>query len=149
MDHLLSEGSNLPMAMKRCIRRTRSNPSANQWLCVTPCAITNTALNATQYRDGINIRYGWDPKGLPATCVCGKNKRNALGHALICMSGGGVVGRHNIIKNELAFLAGEELSHSPFHVVKEVSLLNARCQQPVLNNSRRREISAPDRYRER
>ena len=38
------------------------------------------------------------------------------------MSGGGVIGRHDIIRDELYFLAGEALTHSSFHVEREVPL---------------------------
>ena len=38
------------------------------------------------------------------------------------MSGGGVIGRHDITRDELYFLAGEALTHRSFHGEREVSL---------------------------
>ena len=129
-DALLSRDSGLPEAMKKCMKRARDHTSANQWLFVTPCVMSKTVLTPHQFRDAINIRYGYDPIGLPVICECGNNKRNTLEHSLTCKSGGGVVGRHDIIKDELAFLAGEALSHSSFHVEKEVTLLGNRLPPP-------------------
>ena len=121
-DSLLSPESRLPAPMKRCMKRAREHPEANQWLFVTPSAISRTTLTPLQFQDGLNSRYGRDPKGIPTVCECGKNARNDLAHALTCMSGGGVVGRHNIIRDELAYLAREALTRGAFSVEKEVPL---------------------------
>ena len=130
MDNLLSRESTIPEVTKRCLKRARDHASVNQWLFVSPCAISKTVLTPHQFRDGLSVRYGRDPLDLPAVCECGKQERNTLGHALTCKTGGGVVGRHDIIRDELAYLAGEALSHSAFHVMKEEPL---QQHQPPLS----------------
>ena len=62
-------------------------------------------LTKAEFRDGIALRYGWEPSKLPATCACGEVFD--VVHALHCPKGGYTHIRHNDIRDSLANLMNE------------------------------------------
>ena len=63
-------------------------------------------LNALSLsRDGIYLRYGWEPTNIPLTCACGQSFNFTL--ALHCAKGGYTHMRHNKIKDTFATLMSE------------------------------------------
>ena len=48
------------------------------------------------------MRYGWEPTGLPTSCVCGKSF--TIDHCLSCSHGGYTITRHNELRNITANL---------------------------------------------
>ena len=44
---------------------------ASHWLNVLPLERHGFSLHEEAFRDGICLRYGWRPEGLPTTCACG------------------------------------------------------------------------------
>ena len=57
---------------------------ASAWLSALPLKKLGYVLNKQEFRDAICLRYGWEIKGTPKSCVCGED--NSLDHALICKS---------------------------------------------------------------
>ena len=58
---------------------------ASCWLNALPLKKYNFDLTKSEFRDGIALRYGWDPVKMPATCACGE--RFTTSHALHCAKG--------------------------------------------------------------
>ena len=44
---------------------------ASSWLTARPLFDHSTVLCKGDFRDAINIRYGWEPRNLPDKCACG------------------------------------------------------------------------------
>ena len=78
---------------------------ADAWLTVLPLQSAGYTLNKQQFRDAINIRYGWMIPGTPLFCGCGS--KNDLDHILNCKLGGYVTMRHNNIRDLEASLLRE------------------------------------------
>ena len=78
---------------------------ASSWLSALPLKKLGYTLNKQEFRDAISLRYGWEIKGTPKFCVCGKD--NSLDHALIYKRGGFVGMRHNVLRNTEAHLMKE------------------------------------------
>ena len=57
------------------------------------------------FRDALALRYGWCPKGMATTCVCGK--ANKVDHATSCSRGGIIISRHNEMHDLTATLLSE------------------------------------------
>jgi hypothetical protein len=76
------------------------------WLTARPGILERTLLSAQEWRDGIYLRYGMTPQGLPAICD-GCNQPNSTNHAFNCLNGGLVILRHNDIREELKAIASE------------------------------------------
>ncbi|MGL4351554.1 MAG: reverse transcriptase domain-containing protein [Plesiomonas shigelloides] len=76
------------------------------WLTARPGTLERTSLSAQEWRDGIYLRYGMTPQGLPALCD-GCNQPNSTNHAFNCLFGGLVTLRHNDIREELGAIASE------------------------------------------
>ena len=100
---------------------------ASHWLNVLPIEEHRFSLHKGAFRDGLCLRYGWKPDGLPTTCVCGQHFD--VDHALSCNRGGFPVIRHNELRDitadmlsqvchnvsvepHLQALSGEEMSYS-------------------------------------
>jgi len=70
------------------------------------CSAANgTILGRREWRDGWAVRYGKEPKDLPAQCdapAC--RKPYSIEHALNCKHGGLVIRRHNEVRDELGLL---------------------------------------------
>ena len=62
-------------------------------------------LSKSEFWDAIYLRYGFELKRIPSTCVCGK--AFSIEHALTCPRGGFVSMRHNIIRDTTADLLNE------------------------------------------
>ena len=58
----------------------------------------NFTLNKREFRDAIELRYGWEFNDIrPTVCVCGD--LFDADHAMICMRGGYIIQRHNEIRD--------------------------------------------------
>ena len=70
-----------------------------------------TLLSALEFRDGLCMRYGIEPPGLPSFCDgCGAPFSKE--HAVQCRKGGLVIQRHNEIRDELGALCAAAFSAS-------------------------------------
>ena len=72
-------------------------PGASFWLSVLPLEEFGFALNKSEFKDTLSLRYGKPLKGLPAMCPCGE-KYNVT-HALICKIGRFVTMCHNSLRD--------------------------------------------------
>ena len=73
---------------------------SSSWITTLPLADENYDLNKREFYDAICIRYRWDVKHLPITCVCGSPF--TIDHAMTCKKGGYVIQRHNEIRDTIA-----------------------------------------------
>ena len=78
---------------------------ASCWLNALPLKRYHFDLTKGEFRDGIALRYGWDPVKLPSRCACGENFNVA--HTLHCPKGGYTHIRHNDIRDSFANLLNE------------------------------------------
>ena len=78
---------------------------ASCWLNAIPLKRYTFVLTKGEFRDGIALRYGWDPIKLVSRCACGENFNVA--HALHCPKGGCTHIRHNGIRDSFANLLNE------------------------------------------
>ena len=65
----------------------------------------NFSLNKSEFKDGLHLRYGWEPPNTPHTCPCGQPF--TLTHSLHCPKGGYTHLRHNETRDTLATLLDE------------------------------------------
>ena len=65
---------------------------ALSWLIVLPIREFGFALHRRHFIDSICLHYGWDLKDVPLHCDCGS--KFSVEHALSCLKGGFVNGRH-------------------------------------------------------
>ena len=56
------------------------------WFKALPIKRYHFNLTKSEFRDGIALRYGWEPRHLPATRPCGQ--MFSISHALHCPKGG-------------------------------------------------------------
>ena len=56
-------------------------------------------LTKSEFRDGIALRYGWDPVKMPSLCAC--NENFTVAHALHCPKGYTHMG-HNELRDSIA-----------------------------------------------
>ena len=75
------------------------------WLNALPLKRYHFDLTKGEFRDGMALRYGWDPVKLPPRCTYGENFNVA--HALHCPKGGYTHIRHNDIRDSFANLLNE------------------------------------------
>ena len=68
---------------------------ASCWLNALPLKKYHFDLTKSEFRDGIALRYGWEPVKLPSNCAC--NEPFTVSHALHCPKGGYTHIRHNDI----------------------------------------------------
>lgn len=66
---------------------------ASSWLTVLPIREFGFALHKRHFVDALCLRYGWDLKNTPMYCACGS--KFSVEHALSCLKGGFVHGRHS------------------------------------------------------
>ena len=85
-------------------RRAERAKSTGSWINVTPTIINGLSLSKGEFRDGMSLRYGFNMKNLPSKCD-GCGAKFSVGHALSCKKWGLVIGRHNEVKDEIAYLA--------------------------------------------
>ena len=75
------------------------------WLSVLPLKSYGYHLHKGAFRDGLCLRYGWDPPHLPDTCVCGLPF--SVDHAFNCPRGGFPSISHNELRDITASLMKE------------------------------------------
>ena len=57
---------------KKLTKNLPSQKGALNWLSVLSLKIYNFSLNKSEFKDGLHLRYGWEPPNTPHTCPCGK-----------------------------------------------------------------------------
>ena len=82
-----------------------SEKGASSWLVTAPNQQHGFFLNRQEFQDAMCLRYGWEIKGVPKVCACGK--QNSIDHALTCKRGGYVIMRHNSLRDTEASLLRE------------------------------------------
>ena len=75
------------------------------WLNAIPLKTYQIELTKGGFKDGIALRYGWDPVKLPSRCACGEKFNVA--HALYRPKGGYTHIRHSGIRDFFANLFNE------------------------------------------
>jgi len=75
-------------------------PGASSWLSVLPLREHGFVLNKGEFRDALALRYAWQLRNTPQTCVCGVDF--SVNHALTCKRGGFTTLRHNEVRDLLA-----------------------------------------------
>jgi hypothetical protein len=63
------------------------------------------ALTAIEFRDGLALRYGYEPPDAPALCSCDDSPPFLRAHAFACRKGGHIVARHNSLQRALGNIA--------------------------------------------
>ena len=81
---------------------------ASSWVTVYPILEFGFALHKRHFIDAVCLRYGWELKDVPLKCACGSVF--SVDHALSCLKGGFVNGRHNEIRDFTASLLTETCS---------------------------------------
>ena len=84
---------------RRCLDRMEH---ASAWLSIVPNKWAGTILSPLEFRDGINLRYGFLPRDIATHCACGAV--NTRTHPQDCKIGGLVQARHNLLKREFQHL---------------------------------------------
>ena len=85
--------------------RSAQEKGASSWLSALPIKSLGYVLNKQEFKDAIALRYGWQIKGTPRFCACGKE--NGVFHTMICSKGGYVAMRHNVVRDIEATLMKE------------------------------------------
>ena len=78
---------------------------ASSWLNTLPLKRYHFDLTKTKFRDGLALRYEWEPLKTPAMCPCGE--LFSLSHFLQCNKGGYTQMRHNEIRDTFASVMKE------------------------------------------
>ena len=91
----------LPHDLRRQME-SAAEKGASSWLSVLPIQEHNFHLHKSSFRDALCLRYGWEPTGLPTSCVCGKSF--TVDHCLSCTHGGYAIMWHNQLRNITANL---------------------------------------------
>ena len=86
------------------VRRTTRNRESGAWINIQPTFVNGLSLSRDEFRDGMRMRYGLEVLWLQKNCD-GCGGKFSVEHRLKCKKGGLVVGHHDEIKSELAFLA--------------------------------------------
>ena len=104
-------------------------PGASLRFGALPLAEFSFALNKSEFRDALSLRYGRPLKGLPAMCRCGQ-KYNVT-HALNCKKGGFVTMRHNNLRDFEADMLSKILNCNrlPVKLLKDYPEM---LQDPIL-----------------
>ena len=90
---------------QRYVLERASEKGASAWLNVLPLKQYRFHLNKCEFRDGLSLRYSWNPKNAPLNCPC--REIFSLTHALHCPKGGYTIVRHNEIRDTFANLISE------------------------------------------
>ena len=77
-----------------------SEKGASSWLAALPLKQHDFTLTKSEFRNGHALRYGWEPKNLPAECPCGEHF--TIAHYLNCGKGGYTHMRHDEIRDTFA-----------------------------------------------
>ena len=78
---------------------------ASSWLNTLPLKRYHFDLSKTEFRDGLALRYGWEPLKTPLIRPCGESF--SLSHSLQCNKGGYNQMRHNEIRDTFASVMKE------------------------------------------
>ncbi|XP_065177350.1 uncharacterized protein LOC135808131 [Sycon ciliatum] len=97
--HALLLRSSVPEAKQRVIDLAAEKGSSS-WLTCRPLKRHGFALSKAEFRDGVHLRYNWQPQRMPSGCVCGS--QFTVAHALSCPTGGYPTIRHNEIRDVTA-----------------------------------------------
>ena len=105
--------NNLQLSLKLAGEKGTSS-----WLSTLPLGCHGFALHKGDICDELALRYGWSPKTLPASCVCGRS--NNIEHVLSYPNGSGAFStiRHNNIQDLTAEIMSEvchDVSTEPPH----------------------------------
>ena len=97
----LKQKSNLidqsvPADVHRNLLQAREQ-GASSWLSALPLEKHGFALNKSEFRDAIALRYNRHIDNLPSLCVCGT--RFDVSHAMNCKRGGFINARHDAIRD--------------------------------------------------
>ena len=106
-----------------------SEKGASNWINALSRRRYNINLKKSDFRDGIDLRYGWEPSNIPLTCACGQSFD--LTHALHCAKGGYTHMRHNEIRDTFATL----ISKVCFDVEIEPKLQSLQGESFVNNST--------------
>jgi hypothetical protein len=109
-----------PSKQRTVMRAKEGNTGA--WLTVMPLARSGNVLSATEFRDGLALRYALPLQRMPESCD-GCGARMDIQHALGCMKGGLVTRRHNEVRDEIADLA--QMAYGPSAVRIEPTVREA------------------------
>ena len=82
-----------------------SQKGAPKWLSFFFLTKFNFSLNKPEIKDGLNLRYGWEPPNNPHTCPCGQPF--TLAHSLHCPKGVYPHLGHNEIRDTFATILRE------------------------------------------
>ena len=91
---------------------------ASNWLNVLPLTKRGFSLNKSEFRDGLQLKYGNEPRKLAKTCPCGHD--STITHALQSSKGEYTHLRYNEIRNTV-----EKFMHDVCHDVENESLLQS------------------------
>ena len=78
---------------------------ASSWLTALPIADLGFSLSKADFRDAIDLRFGWNPPRLTSRCVCGE--AFTVDHSLCCSHGGYLGIRHSEVRDLLGQLLDE------------------------------------------
>ena len=78
---------------------------ASSWLNTLPLKRYHFDLTKTEFRDGLALRFGWEPLKIPAVYPCGDTF--SLSHSLQCNKGAYTQMRHDEIRDTLAAVMKE------------------------------------------
>ena len=90
-----------PESLQRTINLARQSGEPS-WLTCRPLKAHGLSLSKSEFREGLALRYGWQPSRLPSSCVCGEPFD--VTHALSCSTGGYPKIRHNELRDVTANL---------------------------------------------
>ena len=91
-EFFLTLSNNLQLSLKLA-----GEKGVSSWLSTLPLECHGFALHKGGFCDALALRYGWSPKNLPVSCVCGRS--NNIEHALSCPNGAFPTIRHNDIRD--------------------------------------------------
>jgi hypothetical protein len=124
--HLSSLQNRASLNEKRCLKEAEASGA---WLTVAPSVRHNTILSRQEFVCAANLRYGFAPPRLPATCD-GCRKAFSVNHAQECQLGGLIHQRHTELKDAIAFLAGKAASPSAVRDEPLITLDHAAVTGP-------------------
>ena len=111
--------NSLPTKAKRAVEFAREKGSSN-WLTVIPLKELDYNVNKKEFRDAINLRYGWEITDTPMICACGD--QFSVDNVMVCLRSGFIIQRHNELYDleaEMLRMACNDVAAEP--VLQEVT----------------------------
>ena len=111
---------------------------ASNWITTLPIKEENYVLDKREFFDAITVRYRWELKKLPITCVY----QFTIDHAMPCKKGGYIIHRHNEIRDMLAKMFEEtcrDINTEPALLPLTGEVINPRI---IKSDNARLDISA-------